>query len=321
MASLAFNGRALPVQEGESVLDCLLRHGEQISHSCKSGVCQSCLVRGSEGTIPERAQEGLKDSLRAQGYFLACSCFPTGDLTVRAVDNEQRVAARITELQPLTESVLRVSLRTEAPLEYRAGQYVSLFREDGLARSYSLASLPEDGELELQIRLIPGGNMSEWLRDEARPETPVWLQGPSGNCFYVEGKPQQPLLLAGTGTGLAPLYGITRDALQRGHSGDIWLFHGAVASTGLYLTDELRALTEQFANFHYVPAILQGDAPRGGKTGALDSCVLSLFPNLEGWRGFVCGYPGFVNTFRKKIFLAGMASKDIYADAFLPSLA
>ena len=161
--------------------------------------------------------------------------------------------------------------------------------------------------------------MSQWLGADARPDTMVRLQGPSGNCFYVEGKPRQPLLLAGTGTGLAPLYGIARDALQRGHTGDIWLFHGALAEPGLYLTQELRALGLQFPNFHYVPTVLHGEAPEGGKSGALDGCVSSMFPNFEQWRGFVCGDPGFVNAFRKKIFLSGMASKEIYADAFLPS--
>jgi CDP-4-dehydro-6-deoxyglucose reductase len=290
-----------------------------ISHSCKSGVCQSCLVKGGGGVIPERAQSGLKDTLRAQGYFLACSCYPVEDLAVALPGEDHRVPARITGLDKLSDTVLRVRLRPPGGLDYRPGQYVSMFREDGLARSYSLASLPEESDLELHVRLIPGGAMSQWLRDEASPDTAVWLQGPSGNCFYAGGNQEQPLLLAGTGTGLAPLYGIVRDALARGHHGPIWLFHGAVQAAGLYLTRELRSLSERHPHFHYVPTVLQGEAPEGGRCGTIESCVLSAFPNLEGWRGFVCGDPGFVNAFRKKIFLAGVASKEIYADSFLPS--
>jgi CDP-4-dehydro-6-deoxyglucose reductase len=232
---------------------------------------------------------------------------------------DQRVPAHITGLDQLSDTVLRVRLRPSNRLDYRAGQYISLFREDGLARSYSLASLPGEDDLELHVRLIPGGAMSEWLRDVAAPGAAVWLQGASGNCFYTEGKPEQPLLLAGTGTGLAPLYGIARDALAHGHRGPIWLFHGAVQAAGLYLTRELRQLSERHSHFHYVPTVLGGEAPNGGRRGSIESCVLSAFPNLEGWRGFVCGDPAFVNAFRKKIFLAGVASKEIYADSFLPS--
>ena len=320
MATIQFAGRALPVEPGESVLDCLLRNGESVSYSCKSGVCQSCLVKGT-GAIPERAQSGLKDTLRAQGYFLACSCHPAEDLVVSIPGNDQRVPALITGLDKLSETVLRVRLRPPAGLDYRAGQYVSLFRQDGLARSYSLASLPVDGDLELHVRKIPGGAMSQWLHEQATVGTTVWLQGPSGTCFYTNGKPEQPLLLAGTGTGLAPLFGIVRDALACGHRGPIWLFHGAVQAAGLYLSQELRRLGERFSNFRYVPSVLEGAAPEGGRSGTLEACVLSAFPNLEGWRGYVCGDPAFVNSLRKKIFLAGIASKEIYADAFVPSAA
>jgi CDP-4-dehydro-6-deoxyglucose reductase len=314
-----FAERALPVRVGESVLDCLLRNGESVSYSCKSGVCQSCLVKGT-GAIPERAQSGLKDTLRAQGYFLACSCHPSEDLVVSPPEDDQRVPVVIISLDRLSETVLRVRLRPRAVLDYRAGQYVTLFREDGLARSYSLASLPADGDLELHVRKIPGGAMSQWLHEQANAGTSMSVQGPSGTCFYLEGKPEQQLLLAGTGTGLAPLIGIVRDALAREHRGPIWLFHGAAQAAGLYLRQELRALSERFKNFRYVPSVLEGAVPEGGRSGTLDHCVLSAFPNLEGWRGYVCGDPAFVNSFRKKIFLAGVASKEIYADAFLPSV-
>lgn len=320
MANIEFAGQGYAVQSGETVLDCLLRNGVGISHSCKAGVCQSCLVKGGGGAIPERAQNGLKETQRAQGYFLACSCEPVEDLRVALAADDQRVAARIRGLDSLTDTVLRVRLQPVESLGHRAGQYISLFREDGLARSYSVASLPDEDHLELHVRVIPGGAMSQWLREEAAPDTQVWLRGPVGNCFYTRSRPEQPLLLAGTGTGLAPLYGIVKDALAHQHEGPIWLFHGALRPEGLYLTKELRAMSEEHANFHYVPTVLEGEPPAGGKCGTIESAVLSTFPNLEGWRAFVCGDPAFVNGFRKKIFLAGVASKEIHADAFLPSV-
>lgn len=317
MAKLLYAGGDYEPGPGESVLDCLLRQGISISHSCRAGVCQSCLMKATKGTVPARAQGGLKDTLRAQGYFLACQCVPEDDLTL-AQSEEQRIATRISRVEPLGSGVLRVRMEAVPEFEYRAGQYITLFRKDGLARSYSLASLPEEPELELHVRLIPGGAMSEWLRCEARSETPVAIQGPSGNCFYLEGNPDGPLLLAGTGTGLAPLYGIARDALRRKHLGPIWLFHGALEPGGLYLQEELLALGERYANFHYVRSVLR-DGGEEMETGALDACVLARFPKLDGWKAYICGDPTLVNLLRKKVFLAGAASRSIYADAFLPS--
>ena len=45
----------------------------------------------------------------------------------------------------------------------------------GLTRSYSLASLPREGTLELHVRRIPGGSMSGWLFDRAKPGDAVQL--------------------------------------------------------------------------------------------------------------------------------------------------
>src|SRR5579862_3119821 len=217
MATVRYEGSSCELQESESVLDGLLRHGVTVSHACKAGSCGSCMLRAVEGEVPARAQAGLKDSWKASGYFLACMCRPEGDLTAAAVGSDARIAATITALDLLSADVLRVRLACGAPFDFRAGQYIALVRDNGLARSYSIASLPgaslpEAGEIELHVRRIPNGRMSEWLYQEARVGAQVHLQGPSGECFYVPGREDQPMLLIGTGTGLAPLYGIVRDA-------------------------------------------------------------------------------------------------------------
>lgn len=276
-------------------------------------------MKASPGDALESAQAGLKDTLRAQGYFLACSLRPAADLAVSLPGGEVRTAARITSLAALNETVLRVRLRTAEPFSYFAGQYLSLVREDGLARSYSLASLPGDGELELHVRRIPGGAMSEWLHGGPAEGKAVWLQGPAGNCFYVPGRSDEPLLLVGTGTGLAPLYGIVRDALLQGHTGPVWLFHGALTPSGLYLTDELQKMAEAHPNLHYIRTALRDGGVDGVETGELDACIRARLPKLAGFKAYVCGDPALVNSLRKKLFLAGIASKAIYADAFLPS--
>ena len=319
MARIHFGDKTCALREGESVLDGLLRAGQPIPHSCKAGSCGSCVMRAVEGEVPAKAQVGLKDSWRERGYFLACVCKPESDLRAAAIDAAAQVTARITSLDRLSADVMRVRLQCEAAFEFRPGQYVTLLREDGLARSYSIASLPEEGELELHVRRLPGGQMSGWLHDSARAGDKVKVLGPLGECFYVPGRDEQPLLLIGTGTGLAPLYGILRDAIRQGHRGAVHLFHGAVRESGLYLTERLRALAREHEHVEYTPTVLEGDARGAIPVGPLDQLVLARFPKLHGWRGYICGDPGLVQKLKKKVFLAGMASRDIYADAFLAS--
>src|SRR5678816_2036541 len=235
MASVRFEGVSYALMDGESVLDGLLRHGRRLSYSCKAGVCASCVMKAAAGAVPQRAQAGLKDSWKARGYFLACSCVPDEDIDVVSPDADLRFPATIRSIRKLSPDVVEARLVTDSAMDFYAGQYATIVRADGLARSYSIASLPEAGELELHIRKIPNGAMSTWFHEQARAGDRVTVIGPSGECFYVPGREDQPLLLAGTGTGLAPLYGILRDAIARTHRGTIYLFHGALHTGGLYL--------------------------------------------------------------------------------------
>lgn len=316
------DGRDLTLSSDDNLLDALLGAGVAVASSCRAGACQQCLVKAVRGVPPSRAQSGLKDAQRAQGYFLACQAKLTEDLTLSlSAARELDTPGRVVSIDALSSSVVRVLVRPAAAFEYRAGQYVTLIRSDGLARSYSLASRPDSdgGCLELHVRVFPEGRMSGWLASARALHAEVSLRGPLGECFYVPGQPAQPLLLVGTGTGLAPLWGILHDALAAGHSGPIELWHGARTAGGLYLVSELEALAARHRNFTYRRCLLEGPAGVGVELGNLDAAVLASATSFEGRRVFLCGDAQLVQQTKRKIFLKGAAMREIHADAFLAS--
>ena len=338
MATVTWKGQALALAPDETVLDGLLRNGIAVASSCRVGACQSCLLRAARGSIPESAQKGLGATLRARGYFLACRWRPEGEGASELVEIADdatlpSVAAVVRALERPTPDVVRLGLETATPFAYRAGQFVSLARADGLTRSYSLASLPPTegraASLEIHVKRLPGGQMSTYLHDVVRVGDRLTVRGPGGDCFYTEGRPRDPLLLAGTGTGLAPLLGIARDALARGHLGPIRLIHGALAAAGLYADAELRALARVHPTFRYEPCVLQpppSPAPASGSRAAegdpipvrdLQEQVLDALRGHPGVRVFLCGPPELVVGLRRRVFLAGVPLADILADAFI----
>lgn len=334
MAKIAFDEGSIELAEGETVLDALLRDGREAPHSCRAGSCQSCLMRAVEGPVTARSQQGLKATLRAQGYFLACMEKPAEDLRISWGDAAGlSVAADVAAVTSLSTDVVKLTVSPREPFGYRPGQFVNLVRPgDGLVRSYSIASAPgwdgatalhdadaDSPPLEMHVRRLPGGRMSNWIADDLSPGDRVDVRGPSGDCFYLPGRPEQPLLLAGTGTGLAPLWGIVRDALGHGHTGPIALYHGAINADGLYMVNELERLAASHENVRYRRCLLEGepDASAGITIGRLDEQLLADFPDLKGWRVFLCGNPDLVNAMRKKAFLAGASMGDIHADAFV----
>ncbi|CAI8827962.1 FAD-binding oxidoreductase [Methylococcus capsulatus] len=318
MTSITYGGNTYPLDKDQSVLDCLVGHGAPVPFSCRSGVCQTCLMRAVRGVPPEDSQRGLKDSLKLQNYFLACVCHPTNDLEAALPqDVVKSLPATVTALEPLNSEIMHVSLECHAPLEYRAGQFINLFREPTLGRSYSLASVPQhDEHLHLHVRRLPQGKVSGWIHEHLRIGQTVEIRGPSGDCFYVPGRPEQELVLIGTGSGLAPLYGILRDALQRGHSGPIRLFHGSRNRAGLYLTDRLRELAREYPNFDYVPCVSGEEPAPGLAAGRAHEIAFMEIPDFKDKRLFLCGHPEMVSAAKRRAFLAGAAMKDIYADPF-----
>ncbi len=301
----------------ETVLDTLLRNGADAPYSCRKGSCLSCMMRSASGDMPAGAQDGLRDTLRDQGYFLACRCIPTGDMDVAAPDDAAVFGrAIVTEVECLAPTICRVRLEPATPLYYHAGQFINLRRGDGLVRSYSLASVPGiDGFLELHVKRLEGGEMSNWIFDGLKPGAALDFQGPNGACYYLPGEPDRPLLLIGNGSGLAPLYGIARDALHDGHAGPVHLYHGSRMASGLYLRDALAALAGEYPNFHYSPC-LSGENAAGCRDGRAETVAFADLPDLHGFRLYLCGYPPMVAAARKMAFLAGAALPDINADPF-----
>lgn len=321
MAVVTFENKHYELNSDESVLEGLQRHGVSIPSSCCSGICQTCLLLAVKGTVPTEGQKGLKPTLQQQNYFLACICKPDVDIEISLPGEEvrHRVKARVVEKQFLNADIFRLRLACEEPLDYYSGQFIRLYHPDGLVRSYSLASIPQDNVLELHIRHLPNGQMTSWLKNEVDVGDKLDIEGPSGDCFYLAGNEQQNLLMVGTGTGLAPLLGIIRDALQKGHQGSIHLFHGSHQPEGLYLIDELKSLTSQHSNFNYTPCVSSETAPEGYAKGRANEVALNTYSDLKGWKVYLCGHPDMVANTRKKAFLAGASLSDIYSDPFVLS--
>ncbi|ATX80912.1 Ferredoxin-NADP reductase [Mariprofundus ferrinatatus] len=318
MPIITYQGKTYECSSEESLVDGMNRQGANISYGCRGGLCQACMVKAVKGTPPAAAQAGIKPSLQKKGYFLACLCNPESDIEIALPDRRDEFSpATITTIDHLNPSVLRLMTTRPDGFNYRPGQFVNFIRAaDGLSRSYSLASIPDDDRLEFHIRLLPGGRMSGWLASELKPGDELLLSDAMGDCCYRDSYGDQPLLLAGTGTGLAPLYGILRDALSRGHTGQIRLLHGGLSGGDLYLDHDLRDLAAAHANLTYIPCVLNGDTPSGGVSGPINSHLGRQLAGGENWIAFLCGDSGIVEAMRSSCISSGLDESAIHSDAF-----
>ncbi len=305
------------LRPNESVLSALLRSGHTIPFSCKAGLCQSCKVQCVQPSkLPAGSQRGLKNAHAQQGFFLACLCFPKRSLDIKLPDaNDDIGVAKVVGKEFLNEKVIRLRLSTD--IEFNPGQFCNLFKSTNVVRSYSIANTPADDYLEFHIKYIENGKFSAWVANDLRIGDELNIQGAYGNCIYTETNKNKPLLLCGISTGLAPLAGIVKHALETQHTGTMDLVIGARKAKDFYLTGELFSLADKHKNLklHW---LCSEEHPKNIYFNHADlyQYVSEHFADLSEYSVFLCGAPTFVTKLKKQCFLSNASMGAIHSDAF-----
>lgn len=315
---LTISGKTYGCEPEETVLDALLRHKVPVPHACKQNICKNCIMRSLNAPPPPASQKILKDTLKSKNYFLACACVPEQDMELAMPESlTMQVAAKVAQIEYLSQDIISVLLQCDSQANYAAGQSIVLMNQDHIGKNYyitSPSSQNDNGLLEIHVPLVKDGFFSDWVRTELKEGDSVYLSGAMGQNFYVPVNLDQPLLLIGADAGLSPLVGIMQDALENGHHAPIYLFHGAGTAQGFYLAEDLREVAQCQPNFHYCPCITDTPAHcQGAYQGEANTVALKMFPDLTGWRVFICGKSDMVKSAQKEVYLAGASTKDIYA--------
>ncbi len=314
-SAIHLKGRTIPLAAGESVLEGLERAGIEAPSGCRAGTCCKCMLQGEDP--PAMSQRSLRPTLRAQGFFLACQAYPIGTLELSSGEAPEPIDTVIQSVEAVAPDVARILLRPEDSFAFRPGQYLDVLHPSGALRSYSIASLPSDQVLELHVRRIANGLVSSWIHEQNEGQR-VQIRGPFGQCFHVADDEQKRLLLVGAGTGLAPLLGIARDALEQGHKGSIKLVHGGLQPDRLYMRPQLSELAETWPNLEVEHCVLR-EATEQEHEGPLDQVAIRLAGSLENTRAFLCGDAEIVRLLQRSLFLAGISSAEMFADPFSPA--
>jgi ferredoxin-NADP reductase len=309
MPEIKVAGRSISAAQDANLLDTLLAAGLAIPYSCRAGSCHACMVRCTQGELQDEKPDALSAQQRAEGWRLACQCWVSGDLALEAFDPQRDgLPARIHSLDWPATDILRLRLLPERPLRYSAGQHMLLWGAHGVVRPYSLASLPGvDESLEFHIDCSRPGAFSSQARQ--------WVEGDrlslgelhAGALHYEQDWQDRPLLFLAAGTGLAPLWGLLREALRHQHQGPIRLLHVARDPGSHYLAGELATLAGLYPNLQ-VELLVQAEL-----AAALAKLQLASRQTVA----LVCGPPAAVDVFSRRLYLAGLPRSQLHADTYL----
>ncbi|MGC1328771.1 iron-sulfur-binding ferredoxin reductase [Pseudomonas sp.] len=309
MPEITAGQRHWSVPTGQNLLDALNAQGLNVPYSCRAGSCHACLVHCVRGEPHDRNPDALAPDKRAEGWRLACQCEVVADLQVEVFDPAtDGLPAKVQACHWLSPNVLRLRLEPQRSLRYQAGQHLVLWAASGVARPYSLASLPqEDRFLEFHIDCRQPGAFVDQARLMKVGDTVRLGELRGGALHYDPDWQDQPLWLLAAGTGLAPLYGVLREALRQDHHGAIRVLHLAHDAAEHYLREPLAEMAAAHPALQ-VQLLTAAD---------LAQALGGLRVSSRQTRALMCGSPASVEAFSKRLFMAGVPRSQLLADVFV----
>ncbi len=325
-------GLTIEVEEGQTMLDAALRAGIYLPHACCHGLCATCKVEVLDGSVEhgEASNFALMDYEREEGKCLACTATLQEDTVIEA-DVEEDVDSRnlpvrdikgtVSRIDTVTPTIKAIFIKLDDPLDFQAGQYVNLAipLEPGMTRAFSLASNPAiPDEIELNIRIVPGGKGTTWIHESLAVGERVNLTGPYGR-FFVKKSAKTPSLFIAGGSGLSSPRSMILDLLETGSALPITLVYGARNQGELYYHDEFLALAEKNPSFTYVPALSSEPEDSGwiGFRGFVHEAAKDAFANdFRGWKAYLCGPPVMIDACISTLMQGRLFERDIYMEKF-----
>lgn len=326
---LTGSGTEFEVPEGETVLDAALRQGIVLPYSCRTGTCSTCKGRVVSGEVAlgEYQEQALPAAERDSGYALLCQARALSDLEVEAREvtpaeevEIKQLPCRVVGLSPLTHDVMemRLQLPQNQKFSYLPGQYVDLLMRDGRRRSFSIANRPgEDGVLELHVRRVPDGYLTNYVFDGMRERDLLRFQGPLGTFFLRNGVDVRPMIFVAGGTGFAPIKAILEQALADGIQRPMHLFWGVRGTRDLYMRELVESWRERYGNFEFTFVLSE---PEGGawdgETGWVHDAVIRHYPDLSGYQVYASGPPPMIEAIRESLPAHGLPGDQLFFDSF-----
>lgn len=319
--------RSFSAASTEPVLDAALAAGLNLPHSCKGGNCGACRARLLRGEViyPAGPPLGLSDREAGEGYILLCQARASTDLVIDTFEvlspeaaEIKRLPARIERLERLAHDVAAVFLKIPAveTMPFEPGQYIDILLPGGRRRSFSIASPPHDSRLlELHVRRVPGGELTERLFGENALGALLSIEGPLGQFAYRPATGVR-LLMVGGGTGLAPLKSILRHVLENHLSRAITLYWGVRAERDLYARRELEDLAARHADFRYELVLSEAGPDWAGRRGWVHEAVLRDLGSLGDYDIYASGPPAMIAAVRREFALHGADPERLFFDSF-----
>jgi 3-ketosteroid 9alpha-monooxygenase subunit B len=226
-----------------------------------------------------------------------------------------RVRRVVHETAEAASFVFDVPAEVRAAFAYEAGQFLT-FRvrldDEAHHRCYSMSSSPAvDAELQVTVKRVPGGVVSNWMIDSLAPGDVVEASVPAGVFCLAPG--DREIVAFSAGSGITPVFSLLKTALAT-TSRRVRLYYANRDRNAVIFGAELDALVERH------PGRLQVVHHLDVERGFVDPDALRPFVGAAADADhYVCGPGPFMDIVEGALLAHGVDADHIHIERFTPA--
>jgi ferredoxin-NADP reductase len=228
-----------------------------------------------------------------------------------------------TEKKLIAKDTYELRFSRPADWTFKPGQFLLLDvpllenPADVQTRAYSIASVPDETDILLAVKLKAGGRSSTWVEKALAVGTHATMQGPFGN-FTLPQVSHKPYLFLATGAGVAPFRAQIKELLGRDEQHAIDLVFGVRTEDELFWVEELRGLAAAHPRFSLHLTLTRADDAWTGHRGRVQAIARGIAPDIAERVLYACGNPDMTKEVKPLALEQwGIPKQDLHIEGFI----
>ncbi|WP_105901650.1 hybrid-cluster NAD(P)-dependent oxidoreductase [Vibrio gangliei] len=211
---------------------------------------------------------------------------------------------------------------SDTVFDFIPGQFITLGIEvEGKTeyRAYSLSSMPNQNELQLTIKRVDGGKVSNYIVDSLQEGQIVSVLKPAGE-FHIGQPHGERIVLLSAGCGITPVMSMAKTLLSdKTDTTDIYFIHAATELEQVIYHQELLEMAASYERFH-LDVMLENAQGSDYLEGRLTQAALKQYcSDIAERSAFLCGPVGFMAAMKENLQALGMNMDFFYQESFTPA--
>ncbi|KJG41245.1 hybrid-cluster NAD(P)-dependent oxidoreductase [Photobacterium angustum] len=222
-----------------------------------------------------------------------------------------------------TVSIKLATKNTTITFDFKPGQFVNLgvmINGKKEFRAYSISSIPHVSYLQLTIKRVDGGAVSNFIIDHLGIGDALDILTPTGNFNCVDHPPKnKKAVLISAGCGITPVYSMAKTWLTHDSKFDVTFIHAAKSPQQTIFFNQLEQLADKYPLFS-LQLLLKDKQESNYAQGRLNKeWLLNLAPDLLERSVYLCGPNQFMEDVKSYLIELGFDMTQFNSESFTPN--